>query len=145
MRVLVIEDEEKISNFVRKGLETQGCAVTVVDNGDDAISNEEMLNESGRMFDKSDKNRDKKVDNADETRGAPNSNQPPRQGGNRFDELDRDGKVSFSEYHAREKSRKDNVDEARMRERFSQFDKDRNGSLSNNELETAPRGRGRRQ
>jgi two-component system OmpR family response regulator len=38
MRVLVIEDEEKIANFVRKGLEAQGCIVTVEDNGDDGFA-----------------------------------------------------------------------------------------------------------
>ena len=37
MRVLVIEDEEKISNFVRKELETQGCAVTIEENGEDGF------------------------------------------------------------------------------------------------------------
>jgi DNA-binding response OmpR family regulator len=33
MNVLVVEDEEKISTFVRKGLETRGFDVTLADNG----------------------------------------------------------------------------------------------------------------
>lgn len=37
MRVLVIEDEEKIANFVKKGLEAQGCSVTLIDNGLDGL------------------------------------------------------------------------------------------------------------
>lgn len=117
-------------------------------NGDGTIDRNEMLAESAMMFDKSDKNRDKKVDATDESLGNSRSNQPSRQGGgNRFAELDsnKDGKVSFSEYLAGERARKDNVDEARMRNRFSEIDTDSNGSLSNNELEAAPRGRGERQ
>ena len=38
MRVLVVEDEEKIANFVRKGLEAQGFAVTLSDNGNDGFT-----------------------------------------------------------------------------------------------------------
>jgi two-component system, OmpR family, response regulator len=37
MKVLVVEDEPKISSFVRKGLEAQGFDVTVADNGDDGF------------------------------------------------------------------------------------------------------------
>lgn len=37
MKVLVVEDEEKIHGFVRKGLEAQGYAVTVAENGDDGF------------------------------------------------------------------------------------------------------------
>jgi len=36
MRVLVVEDEEKIAGFVRRGLEERGFAVDVCDRGDDA-------------------------------------------------------------------------------------------------------------
>lgn len=36
MRVLVVEDEEKISGFVRRGLEEQGFAVDLCDRGDEA-------------------------------------------------------------------------------------------------------------
>ncbi|VGO15241.1 Transcriptional activator protein CzcR [Pontiella desulfatans] len=35
MKVLVVEDEEKISGFVRKGLEARGFQATVADNGDE--------------------------------------------------------------------------------------------------------------
>ncbi len=38
MKVLVVEDEEKIARFVQKGLEAQGFSVTHVDNGDDGFS-----------------------------------------------------------------------------------------------------------
>ena len=38
MKVLLVEDEAKISAFVRKGLEAQGYAVTVADNGDDGFA-----------------------------------------------------------------------------------------------------------
>ncbi|VGO23388.1 response regulator transcription factor [Pontiella sulfatireligans] len=38
MKVLVVEDEEKIASFVHKGLETQGFSVTVADNGDDGFA-----------------------------------------------------------------------------------------------------------
>jgi DNA-binding response OmpR family regulator len=37
MKVLVVEDEEKIYGFVRKGLESQGYAVSVAENGDDGF------------------------------------------------------------------------------------------------------------
>lgn len=37
MKVLVVEDEEKIYGFVRKGLDAQGYNVTVADNGDDGF------------------------------------------------------------------------------------------------------------
>ncbi len=37
MKVLLVEDEEKIYGFVQKGLEAQGYAVTVADNGDDGF------------------------------------------------------------------------------------------------------------
>ncbi len=36
MRVLVVEDEEKIAGFVRRGLEERGFAVDVCDRGDEA-------------------------------------------------------------------------------------------------------------
>jgi len=35
MKVLVVEDEEKITRLIKKGLEAQGLAVTVANNGDD--------------------------------------------------------------------------------------------------------------
>ena len=35
MKVLVVEDEQKISSFVEKGLEDQGFTVTVADSGED--------------------------------------------------------------------------------------------------------------
>jgi len=35
MKILVVEDEKKIAGFIRKGLEEQGFAVTVSNNGDD--------------------------------------------------------------------------------------------------------------
>lgn len=36
MKVLVVEDEQRISSFVKKGLEEQGFIVEVCDNGDEA-------------------------------------------------------------------------------------------------------------
>jgi two-component system, OmpR family, response regulator len=36
MRVLLVEDQEKIASFVRQALEEQGFVVELVDNGDDA-------------------------------------------------------------------------------------------------------------
>ncbi|PSK99460.1 DNA-binding response OmpR family regulator [Murinocardiopsis flavida] len=36
-RILVVEDEERIASFVRKGLSSNGFAVTVVDSGRDAV------------------------------------------------------------------------------------------------------------
>lgn len=36
-RILVVEDEERIASFVRKGLSSNGFAVTVVDTGRDAV------------------------------------------------------------------------------------------------------------
>jgi two-component system OmpR family response regulator len=37
MKILVVEDESKIAAFVRKGLEAQGFAVTVLNDGNDAL------------------------------------------------------------------------------------------------------------
>ena len=38
MRILIVEDEAKLARVLSRGFETQGFAVDVVDNGDDAIS-----------------------------------------------------------------------------------------------------------
>ena len=38
MRVLVVEDEKKTASFVRKALQTEGFAVDVCGNGDDALA-----------------------------------------------------------------------------------------------------------
>ena len=38
MRVLVVEDEKKTASFVRKALQTEGFAVDVCPNGDDALA-----------------------------------------------------------------------------------------------------------
>ncbi|MCS6777889.1 MAG: response regulator transcription factor [Chthonomonadaceae bacterium] len=38
MRVLVVEDEEKVASFVKKGLEQSAYTVDVVDNGEDALA-----------------------------------------------------------------------------------------------------------
>jgi heavy metal response regulator len=38
MRVLVVEDERKTASFVRKALQTEGFAVDVCSNGDDALA-----------------------------------------------------------------------------------------------------------
>src|SRR5208283_5774997 len=38
MRVLVVEDERKTASFVRKALQTEGFAVDVCPNGDDALA-----------------------------------------------------------------------------------------------------------
>ena len=38
MRVLVVEDEKKTASFVRKALQTEGFAVDVCHNGDDALA-----------------------------------------------------------------------------------------------------------
>jgi DNA-binding response OmpR family regulator len=37
MRVLVVEDERKTASFVRKALQTEGFAVDMMDNGEDAL------------------------------------------------------------------------------------------------------------
>ena len=37
MKILVVEDEKRIAGFVRKGLEEQGFAVELCDNGDEAL------------------------------------------------------------------------------------------------------------
>lgn len=36
MRVLVVEDDRKVASFIQRGLEEEGYAVDVLDNGDDA-------------------------------------------------------------------------------------------------------------
>lgn len=66
-----------------------------------------------------------------------------RSGGNRFSEfdLDKDGKVTFTEFLQREKTKKGEVDTERARGKFSRVDSDMNGSLSEQELANAPRGR----
>src|SRR4026207_5132 len=38
MRVLVVEDEKKTASFVRKALQTEGFAVDVAPNGEDALA-----------------------------------------------------------------------------------------------------------
>jgi heavy metal response regulator len=38
MRILVVEDEKKTASFVRKALQTEGFAVDVCSNGDDALA-----------------------------------------------------------------------------------------------------------
>lgn len=38
MRVLVVEDEKKTASFVRKALQTEGFAVDICYNGDDALA-----------------------------------------------------------------------------------------------------------
>ncbi len=38
MRVLLVEDEKKLANFVRKGLVAEGIAVDVLHNGDEVLS-----------------------------------------------------------------------------------------------------------
>jgi len=37
MRLLVVEDEKKVSSFIKKGLEEEGYAVDVADNGEDGL------------------------------------------------------------------------------------------------------------
>ena len=68
---------------------------------------------------------------------------PGRSGSNRFSEfdLDKDGKVTFTEFLQREKTKKGEVDTERARGKFSRVDSDMNGSLSEQELANAPRGR----
>ena len=36
MRVLVVEDDQRVASFIQKGLEEEGLAVDVLDDGDDA-------------------------------------------------------------------------------------------------------------
>src|ERR1700736_6596771 len=38
MRILVVEDEEKVASFIRKGLEQMSYTVDVVHNGEDALA-----------------------------------------------------------------------------------------------------------
>ena len=36
MRVLVVEDDQRVASFIQKGLEQEGLAVDVLNDGDDA-------------------------------------------------------------------------------------------------------------
>ena len=108
-------------------------------NNDGTITQKEMLDETAKLFDKSDKNRDGKVDAKDES-GI------KRGGGNRFAEMDADQNksVSFDEFVAQEKKKKGQVDESRAKQKFEQIDKDGSGALSQQEVEAAPKGKGGR-
>ncbi|VGO23393.1 SUMF1/EgtB/PvdO family nonheme iron enzyme [Pontiella sulfatireligans] len=114
-------------------------------NSDGTITQKEMLDETAKLFDKSDKNRDGKVDAKDQSRRTPQSSRP-QGGGNRFAEMDsnKDGAVSLKEFVAQEKKKKGQVDESRARQKFEQIDKDGNGKLSQQEVENAPKGKGGR-
>ena len=43
MRVLVVEDDKKVANFIQKGLEEEGLAVDVLNDGDDAGVQAQMV------------------------------------------------------------------------------------------------------
>jgi len=117
-------------------------------NSDGIILKPELLDETGRMFDKSDKNRDGKVNQADENRsgGRYREKQVKQPGGGRFAETDlnRNGKITFGEFVTREKKRKGSVDESRVRKKFEQIDKNNDGIISEQELTAAPKGRRRK-
>lgn len=38
MKILIVEDEKKVANFVKKGLQEEGFAVDVADNGEDGLA-----------------------------------------------------------------------------------------------------------
>jgi len=82
-------------------------------------------------------------------RQRPPQDQRRRQsGGGRFAKTDtnRDGIISFAEFCAHEKQKKGSVDTQREKRRFDQIDTDRNGTVSEQELQQAPKGnqRGRK-
>lgn len=56
----------------------------------------------------------------------------------------KDGLVSFDEFVAHEKSKKGKVDESIARQKFDRMDMDGNGTLSKQEVEAAPKGKGGR-
>ncbi|MFC1467703.1 SUMF1/EgtB/PvdO family nonheme iron enzyme [Verrucomicrobiota bacterium] len=109
--------------------------------GDGIITRSEMMNETEALFDKSDKNRDGKVNVQDER----TSRRRPREG-NRFARMDenKDGFVSFDEFVFQEKLKKGRVDEERARRKFMRMDADEDGTLSEEEVTNAPRGKGGR-
>ncbi|VGO15239.1 Gluconolactonase [Pontiella desulfatans] len=115
-------------------------------NGDGTITEMEMMGETAKLFDKSDKNKDGKVDSQDESRLAPQSSRPQQGGGNRFAEMDanKDGTVSFDEFVELEKKKKGSVDASRAKQKFGQIDKDGSGTLSQQEVDAAPKGKGGR-
>ena len=43
MRVLVVEDDRKVASFIQKGLEEEGCAVDVLNDGEDAGMQAQMI------------------------------------------------------------------------------------------------------
>src|ERR1044071_1529145 len=43
MRILVVEDERKVASFIQSGLEQDGYAVDVLDDGDDAGAQAGMI------------------------------------------------------------------------------------------------------
>src|SRR5262245_66048594 len=43
MRVLVVEDDRKVASFIQKGLEEEGYAVDVLNDGDDAGVQAQMI------------------------------------------------------------------------------------------------------
>lgn len=87
-------------------------------------------------------------------RGKGNRQQEPRSndqrkpggGGNLFKEADadNDGKVTLDEFTAHEKKKKGKVDESRAQQKFERTDTNNDGSLSEEEIANAPRGKGGR-
>ena len=108
---------------------------------DGTITKSEMMEETEALFDKSDKNRDGKVDARDAS-----SSKGGAGGGNRFAEMDtnKDRSVSHAEFVTAEKKKRGQVDESRARRKFEQIDTDGNGQLSEQEMESAPKGKGSR-
>ena len=43
MRILVVEDDQKVASFIQKGLEEEGMAVDVLNDGDDAGMQSQMV------------------------------------------------------------------------------------------------------
>lgn len=146
-------DQDSDSKLASSELKGKGMAKTAMggfiklhageldSNGDGTITKQEMLEETGRLFDKSDKNKDGKVDAQDESRLTPRSSPP-----NRFAEMDanKDGTISFDEFGELEKKKKGQMDESRAKQKFESMDKDGNGTLSQQEVEAAPKGKGGR-
>jgi len=77
----------------------------------------------------------------------PQSQQRGGGGGNRFAQMDSnsDGKVTYEELCAHEKEKKGGqLDEEKTKRKFAEIDTDKNGEISEAEMDKAPRGKGGR-